>query len=159
MINRESEGKAEFLVSFARFTEWPSSAFATKDSPLVIAILGAVPWDTWLEEKLRGQTVRGRRLEVEHIPEMRDMRTCHMVYVGRTEVERLGQMVEALRGKPVLIVSDVERAKATGVMIRLFEDHHRIRLEVNLEAVRRAGLHLSAKLLRAAYAMVPAENP
>jgi hypothetical protein len=150
--SQQAETSAEFLMNFARFTEWPEKAFPRKDSPLVIGVVGHCATSQCLEQKVRDQLVRGRKLSMEYFPTVQDLRTCHMLYIGRTEADRVNEVVQALEGKPVLIVSDIQH-RANGVMIRLFEDHRRIRFEVDLAAIRTAGLSLSAKLLRAAHSV------
>ena len=50
----------------------------------------------------------------------------------------------------MLTVSDIEQSAYRGVMIRFLTERNKIRLRVNLEAVKGARLTLSSKLLRAA---------
>src|SRR5262245_51799600 len=62
---RASKLKAAFVFNFAQFTEWPTDAFADKDAPLVLGILGNTGFADILEETVRNEIVRGRRLVVE----------------------------------------------------------------------------------------------
>jgi hypothetical protein len=53
--------KAAFLLSIARLVEWPSSSFQGKEDPVIIAVLGAEPFESGFEEAIRGESV-GRRV-------------------------------------------------------------------------------------------------
>jgi hypothetical protein len=151
----EYQIKAVFLFNFAHFVEWPASAFPNSQTPLVIGILGEDPFGPYLDETVRGETVNDRPLVVRRYRSVEEVTTCHILFISRREEGRLKSILESLRGRSVLTVSDVDRFARRGGMIRFVTDHHRIRFRINLEAARAAGLTLSSKLLRPAE-IVPA---
>src|SRR5271157_5811294 len=63
----EYEVKAAFLLNFAKFVEWPSSAFADSDSPIAICILGKDPFGHTIDELVQGEAANGRKLMVRRI--------------------------------------------------------------------------------------------
>jgi hypothetical protein len=148
--SREYQIKSAFLFNFAEFTEWPPEAFETKDSPLIIGILGTDPFGGVLDETVRNETVRGHRLVVERYRKVEEIQTCHILYIGQSEASRLDHVLGAIKGKPILTVSDIEGAALRGAAIRFLNEKNKIRLRVNLEAARTAGVTISSKLLRAA---------
>ena len=142
--------KAVCLLNFAQFTEWPSQAFLKQDSPLVIAILGADPFGSLLDDTVRDEVVRGRRLIVQRYRKIEEIKSCHILYIGQSESNRLEHIVKMLDGKPVLTVSDIPGAAPRGVMIRFLTEETKVRFRINNEAAKAANLTLSSKLLRAA---------
>src|ERR1700722_5843106 len=46
------EIKAAFIYNFAQFTQWPDSAFASNDSPFVLAFIGDSPLEPALQQVL-----------------------------------------------------------------------------------------------------------
>jgi hypothetical protein len=147
--SRPYQVKAVFLFNFAEFTEWPADAFENTNAPLVIGILGSDPFDGFLDDTVRNETVRGRELVVKRFRRVEEIETCHILYIGESESPRLEHDLAVLKGKPVLTVSDVENAALRGVMIRFLTDR-KIHLRINLGAVRAGNLNISSKLLRAA---------
>jgi YfiR/HmsC-like len=145
---REYQLKAVFLFNFVQFTEWPPEAFADKEAPLVIGILGSDPFGEALEATVRNEVVRGRRLQVKRFKTVAEMRGAHILYIGQSEASRLSQALKALKGKPILTVSDIENAARRGIMIGFTSDHNRIRFQINPETAKAANLTLSSKLLR-----------
>jgi hypothetical protein len=68
------------------------------------------------------------------------------------------EIVNALKGKPVLTVGDFDASSRPGLMIRLAIEKGKIKLKVNQEAARAAGLILSSKLLRSAEVVAPGKK-
>ena len=149
-VAREYQIKAVFLFNFAQFVEWPPAAFPDETAPLVIGVLGEDPFGPVLDEVVQGESVGGRPLQVRRFGQPEEIGACHILYIARSEAARLGRVVSALKDRGVLTVSDIDGAARSGVMIHFFAENKRIRLRINLEAARQAGLVLSSKLLRPA---------
>ena len=147
---REYQLKAVFLFNFAQFVEWPPQAFADAEAPLVIGVLGKDPFGAYLDETVRGERVNNRSLVVQRYGRVEDIDTCHILFISRSEGDRLEQILARLRGRSILTVSDGEDAALRGVMIRMIMVENKIRLRVNLEEAQAANLKISSKLLRPA---------
>ncbi len=63
----EYQVKAAFLLNFTKFIDWPEAAFASKDSPITICILGKDPFGPVLDEIVQGETVNARKVTVQRI--------------------------------------------------------------------------------------------
>jgi len=150
----EYQIKAGYLLNFARFTEWPPEALGNKDAPLVIGILGTDPFGNYLDEVVRDEVVRGRRLVVQRYQRLDEIKTCHILFLGHSESERLEETLDGLKGKPVLTVCDIEGAATRAVTIRLVNERNRVRFLINVDAAKAAKLTISSKLLQAAIEIV-----
>jgi hypothetical protein len=146
----EYQVKAVFLYNFAQFVEWPASAFPDSAAPLVICVLGEDPFGPYLDETVRGEAVQAHPLIVQRSSRVEEIRSCHILFVGRQEQDRLDEILDTLQGRSALTVSDADDFAKRGGMIRFVTDRNRIRLRINLEAARDAHLTLSSKLLRPA---------
>src|SRR5688572_2456800 len=62
---KEYQVKAVFLYNFAQFVEWPTTAFPTAETPLVIGVLGDDPFGGYLDETVRGEKANNRALAIE----------------------------------------------------------------------------------------------
>jgi hypothetical protein len=154
--SREYQIKAAFLYNFSQFAEWPPEAFPDKDSPLVIGVLSSLdPFGGFLDETVRNESVQGRRLQVKHFTRVAEMQSCHILYIGQSEAKRLEQVVETMKGKPVLTVSDITDSVSRGVMIGFVPGRNKIRFKINAAGARAANISLSSKLLRAAESAGP----
>lgn len=149
-VSREYQVKAVFLFNFAQFVEWPAAAFGGEQAPLVIGLLGDDPFGAYLDEAVRGETVHGRPLRIERYQRVEEIRTCHVLYVSRSEAGRLPQILAALRGREILAVSDVDGFAGRGGAIQFIMERNKVRLRINVDAARAAALTISSKLLRPA---------
>jgi hypothetical protein len=148
----EYQVKAVFLFNFTQFVDWPPRAFPSPETPFVIGILGKDPFGAQLDEVVRGETVNHRPLLVERYHGVDEIGNCNMLFIGRTDLGSLPQILAALKGRSILTVSDGDgdAADARGVMIRLVTQSNRIRLRIDVGAAKAGNLTISSKLLRPA---------
>lgn len=146
----EYQVKAVFLFNFSQFVEWPPSAIAERDAPFVIGVFGHDPFGNSLDEAARGETVDGRPLVVRQVRSAAEAGDCQILFIHKSEEAKLDDVLAALAHRSTLTVSDVDGSAQHGAMIRLITDKSRIRLRIDVEAARAAGLVISSKLLRSA---------
>jgi hypothetical protein len=149
-ISHEPQLKAVFVYNFAQFTEWPADAFSGPRSPLVIGVFGDDPVEDYLRQAVKGESVNGRTVVVQHFGQVNDIKDCHILFTSRAEERHWRDVVETLQGKSVLTVSDIDNFTQNGGMIGLCKVNNKLRLKVNPEATKVAHLNISSKLLRAA---------
>jgi hypothetical protein len=148
--------KAAFLYHLPDFVEWPTSAFAAPDSPFVLGILGEDPFGPELGNLIREKRVQGRPIQLRLLAEVRDAAGCHMLFISRSEQARLTEILEGLERLAILSVGDMESPgrdggfAREGGMINLVVVKEQVRIELNLEEARAAGLEVSSKLWRLA---------
>jgi hypothetical protein len=154
----EHRVKAVFLFNFSRFVEWPPTAFAAPDAPFVIGVIGHDPFGSDLDDVARGETVNGRPLLVRRLQTVQDAAACQILFIPQSEQANLDEILAALSRSNTLTVSDLDGAAQRGAMIRLITDHDKIRLRINVESARAAGLTISSKLLRASEIVATADG-
>ena len=144
----EYQLKAVFLFNFAHFVEWPPGALAEENSPFVIGVLGKDPFGGSLEEVVRGEAVSRHPLAIERYADITRLRDCQILFIPAAELPHLPQVLDALKGRSVLTVTDGPAPR--GVVIALLKEDSHIRLRIDLAAARANNLTISSKLLRPA---------
>jgi hypothetical protein len=147
---REYALKSVFLYNFCRFIEWPSKAFASPTEPLIIGVIGQDPFGSLLEEAVQGESLRGRPIRIEHYREPREAVRCHLLFISRSEMSRLNQILAAVAGRSVVTVGESDAFLERGGMIALTTEENRVRLRINPNRLRGASVDVSSKLLRVA---------
>lgn len=140
--------KAVFMFNFAQFVSWPSSQ--ASDTSLVIGILGDDPFGSYLDETVRGEKVNNRSLTIQRFRRGAEPRNCNILFISQSERDRAAQIVSNLKGRSILTVSDIDGFAELGGMIQFFTEKTKIRMRINLDAVKAANLKISSKLLRVA---------
>lgn len=157
-ISREYDIKAVFLYNFAQFVDWPAASFPGPETPFIIGVLGDDPFGETLGRVIGDDTIRGRRVVTERYERVEDIQLCHILFVSRSEGRRVRQILDALRTRAVLTVSDIGGFASQGGMIAFYTENAKVRLRINHEAARTARLTISSKLLRVADVVTPRED-
>ena len=151
----DEEGvKAAFLYNFTKFVEWPASAFEERGS-LRLCVLGEDPFGKSLRAVVEGEQVQGRPITLLRIDSLDNPGSCHILFLGRSEAERLPAVLAAVRGAPVLTVSETPGSLDKGAGINFVLRDGKVRFEINQTAVEGHGLKMSSKLLRLAIRVLP----
>ena len=146
----EYQVKAVFVYNFSHFVEWPPQDFIGPNAPFIIGILGNDPFGVRLDEAVRGELIDQHPLVVRRFHSIGEVGDCQILYIDRSEGAQLSPILAALNHHPTLTVTDLDGAAQRGVMIQFVTESSRIRLRINVEAARAAGLTISSKLLRPA---------
>jgi hypothetical protein len=147
---RENDIKAAFLYNFAKYIVWPNAAFGARTDPFRICVFGDKSFASSVARTVEGEIVDGRRFEPLESPSEEAARSCHLLFIGRSEMARAERLLAATASAPVLTVSDSTELLDRGETIALMLDDNRMRFDVNIAAARSHGLAVSSKLLRVA---------
>lgn len=142
----EDKVKAGYLFNFAKFIEWPASAFSSPQAPLVVAVLNDAAALPVLQQVLRGKTVNGRPIEVKLVATPAAGHGAHLLLVTRAAKVEPPAIRDQLVGSSTLLVGDAENFAEKGGMIGFFKDGESLRFQLNLDATAAAGLKVSSKL-------------
>jgi hypothetical protein len=142
----EYQIKAVCVLNAARFVSWPTAAFGSADSPLVVGILGDNPFGSSLEDVVRGETVQQRQIVVRQVS-LKEAATVQVLFISRSERDHIGRILQALDDSSVLTISEIERFTESGGMLGLAVVNGKIRFEINADAARRAQLKISSQFL------------
>lgn len=146
----EEQVKAVFVFNFSHFVEWPAQTFASSTAPFVIGVLGSDSFGDRLEEAVHGEKIDEHPLAVHRYRSLADLGDCQILFIDQTQAGQLERTIAALNRRSTLTVADTEKSAERGVMMQFVTDNNRIRLRINVEAARVAGLTISSKLLRPA---------
>jgi len=149
-VPKEYQIKAAFLYNFTKFVEWPDSAFADPNKPIVIGVLGPNPFGGELAKAIEGRKVNGRDLVLQTIQKVDDLKAVHVLFIGSEEDRKLAEHLAALKGNPVLTVGETEIFAKRGGIITFSLEGDKVRFEINMESAEQGGLKISAQLQKLA---------
>jgi len=148
------EVRALFLFNFAKYTEWPSDAFADEKAPFVLGILGKDPFGKDIDI-IKGKTVRGRKLEVRHFTNVAEVSGCQLLFITPSQTNNLAQILKAMEKTSVLTIAEAEGFLQASGMINLITEQkssgtQTVGFEINLLAAQKANLKLDTQLVKLA---------
>ena len=114
----EEQAKAVYLVNLTKYVDWPSHAFAEKNSPIVICVLG--------EQSLRDEL---KKLAVVARSTVRPIHvrgfdgtipgSCHMIFISGSEKRRVPEVLAMAKDHGTLTISETEAFLQAGGTINL----------------------------------------
>ena len=150
-VRKEYQVKAAFLYNFTKFVEWPQARFANDTSPIVIGVLGRNPFGDELAKIVNGRTVNGHPILVKLIATADEVPAVHLLFVPAGEENRL--LPAAWQSAAIVVVGESGAFATLGGTITFTREADKVRFAINLATAERAGLKISAQLLKLATAV------
>ncbi len=136
--------KAAFLYNFAAYTTWPDSHIDTFN----LCIYGSDPFGSDLDFLLKKKKINERTITIRRTSNIDHLDQCQLVFISNSATNHLTKIIGALEDKPVLTVADSPGANQLGVALNMAIREDKVTFIANLNRARKAGLSLSAQLLR-----------
>ena len=140
----ENKVKAAYLYNFTKFITWPEINSATFN----ICIVGPDPFQNLLDN-LETKTANNKPIRVFRYNSINQAKDCQIAYFDK--IEGAGTSLPN-----ALIVGDLHNALSvsshpffaeSGGMIGFVLEQEKVRLHINLRALKQSGLEISAKLI------------
>src|ERR1051326_5657053 len=138
--------KSVVVLNFLRYSTWPESAVG--NGPLVVGVVGRPSFARFLQTSLANKTVNGRAIRILEINLPPDPQCCQLVYIAGTKVSEIRPVLQNMRLAPVLTVGESQAFIECGGAVNLMLVDGHMSFEVNLEALKRSEIEISATLLR-----------
>lgn len=143
--------KAVALEKIARFVEWPGNS----EGPFVLGLVGQAPLCARIQKVYSDVEINGRPVQVRRLEAPADFQRCQLLVLAGDAGQKLAEVLEATRGKPVLTVADTQGLADKGILLSLYVQDQKLRFEVNEGAFRKAGLVVNPLLLKVARIVNP----
>jgi len=151
----EAKLKAAYIFHFLQFVEWPDSAFANENSPIVLAVLGKDPFGKILDETIESEKIGKRQVIIKRIGSFNELGACHVLYISTSEGNIYKNILKHVGVSPVLTISDIDNFGLAGGDINFYIEENKVRFAINVQGVKESDLKISSKLLRLAKIINP----
>jgi hypothetical protein len=140
------EVKAAFVLNFIRLVNWSEVAGEANNRELPVCACSKSDFFTAVRSLASGKPV-GNRSIVFRIEPAPDVRRCRVLLVDRAHYQSARQVLGAIRDSPILTVGNGAGLLDDGGMFELIVQDSKVQFDIGLEAIRRSGLDVSARLL------------
>ena len=93
-----------------------------------------------------GETIFGRKVIVKHIKVIDNFDSGQMLFITSNMKKRFPKILDAVKGRTILTVGELDNFCDQGGMIPLFRQGKRIKID-NIQAAKKVGLRIDSKLL------------
>lgn len=143
--------KAAFAYNFIKLTAWPDARFVNSNAPLQVCVIKGDLMEEPLRHSLGGKPAGARTVTVQTVGPDDSFSSCRVLYLGTMPIPRYTTLMARAVGKGVLLIDEGSQFSWPDGMIRLYTEQGRMRFELNLEAIERAGLKVDPRLIRLAH--------
>jgi hypothetical protein len=148
--SKEYQVKAVFLLNFAKYVDWPATAFTNSAEPITIGVLGTDPFGDNLQHDVADKMVNGRPFAIKHLAADSDLNGCQILFVSDSESSRMGEILSKAGALPILTIGEDEEFSQNGGIINFVLKDGKVRLEIDLTTANKTGLKISSRLLAVA---------
>ena len=131
----ESSLKAAFIYNFAKFTEWPADVLPAT-ATFTACVLGDNATRDALDRIVKGRQLSGRTISVSEVQLGVGLRSCHLLYLSGVTPAQIAAIVAAVRGAPVLTISDIDDFARGGGIAQMFVENGKMRFDLNLDVAK-----------------------
>ena len=141
--------KAIAFEKLALFITWPANSLKNNHSQeFVIAVLGQNPFGDVLENIYKNKKIKDKKVKIVYVKKLQQLPECQILFISKTDSEKLQKILDYLKGKPILTISDTEGFAQAGCFINYYLNEDKLRFEINQKALQNAGFTIDYRLLR-----------
>jgi len=147
-VPKEYEIKAAFIAQFVPFVKWPNKKHPNR--PFIFGVVGEDPFGNALRP-VEKEKFKGRKAKIKYFHSWKDLsKDIDVLFISRSEQNHIKEILQKLKGSPVLTVSDIRGFAKDGGMIEFVNRAGTIHFIINIAAVKNAGLEMNFQLLELA---------
>ncbi|MDR3669600.1 MAG: YfiR family protein [Holophaga sp.] len=144
----EYETRAAFILSLAKFTEWPETSLPPGE-PLVIGVMGESPLARALDGLARAPWM-GRRVLVRRLRRSPEAQGCQILYFPGAEEQALPAIRTRLAAQGTLTIGETSFFMGYGGAMQLFNENGKLRFILNRSVLDQSRLRVAAQVQRLA---------
>jgi hypothetical protein len=140
--------KSNHIYIIANYVNWPATVFNFSMSPFMIGLYGKHEINNALFDTLRDRRIKDRDWKADYYVLPQQIRHCHLLLVSGITTEELASLIQFISKKKILTLGDnIENFCQSGGMINLAGLHPDYKYEINLNALKNAGLGIQEEFL------------
>lgn len=137
-----------YVLNFTKYIEWPASGH----NEFVIGVVGNTTAFTELSKMANGRKTAGKSIVVKQIQaaDATDAKSYQILLIAESESNRLKAICDALKGSPVLVITEKMGLARKGAAISMFlddDDDYKTKFELNKGVLDNIGLKVAAELI------------
>ena len=130
-----------FVMNIAKYSSWPDNG-----AEFQIVVFGnSKVYDELSKYSDRG--INGRKVQVTKVESPGEIGTPHIVYLSDNKSSQIDDVLNAVKGKPIMIVTEREGLykKGAGFSFLITDENH-LRFDINMSDLEKRGIKISKNL-------------
>jgi hypothetical protein len=132
-----------FVYNFTKYIQWPEGSIKNE---FVIGVFGKSPIFDELQKMGEVKKAGDKTIRIIELSETTLNSEVHILFVPEQKSNQIATILAALKGKPVLLVSDKPGLVEKGAGISFLSDHNNLKFEMNSNSITTQNLKISKTL-------------
>jgi hypothetical protein len=130
---------AMFIHNFIKYTEWPNGG-----QQIVVGVINNASATQTLNQKISSSA---GKVQVKNLKNADEAGNCQVVFVPSTSRGHLARVLELVKGKNILVITEDQDMirKGAGISFKVVND--KMKFQINQDAIKSSGLKVSGSLL------------
>ncbi len=121
----------------------------TNIDPYTITVLNN-QFSNMLDRLYRNAKINNKRVKIKYITKIRDIKPSSILYIFKTSPKELRHIFSYIKNKSILTISKIKGFAQRGGMVQIYKKDGKLKLKINLKAVKKEDIRMKASLLRIA---------
>jgi hypothetical protein len=149
----EYKVKAAYIFKFFNFFEWNNSDSTIPKQPFRVGVYGDSAIYSALESlsKVSG----GKGIIPKKINPGDSLEGLHLLFLSKSNGDSLQKVFQESQSQNILTVGEETSFCLKGGAVNFIIDNEKVKFEINRQAVKKAGIQVSARILKAAKHVYP----
>lgn len=139
--------EAVALEKISLFITWPKTN-NKQPNEFIIGIIEHSPFEEVLGNVYRERKIKDQKVRIVLINDIQELSGCNLLFIPKISDSHLKKLLDNLKNKSVLIISDSQGYAEAGCFINFYEYENKIRFEINQKALEDAGFTVDYRLLK-----------
>ncbi len=141
--------QANYLYNIAKLVEWKDPSM--RNGNFIIGVIGSANVYQELIKLYSTRTIGKQPIEVRKLPRSPSVERCHLLFVGRSDMELLPEIYRNLAKGPTLVVTEYEGALEDGAVVNFVRVNNLLKYELSLANAATHGVVVGLTLRNLAY--------
>ena len=150
---QESELICAITSKMAKFTRENN----TKINPYTITVLHN-QFNHLFSKTFKNIKIYDKRVQILYINNIHNLQSSNILFFFDTPPNELDKVLNYIKGKHILTISTMRGFTQRGGMIQIYAKNQKLKLNINLDNVKKEGIYINSALLRIAHIIKGNEN-
>lgn len=141
--------QANYLYNIAKLVEWKDTDM--REGNFIIGLIGGANLYQELIKQYATRTIGKQPIEVRKLPRSAEVERCHILFVGRSDLNLLPEIYKRMQGRPTMVVTEYSGALDDGSVVNFVQVNNLLKYELSLVNAQKHGLVVGSTLKNLAH--------
>ncbi len=141
--------QANYLYNIAKLVEWKDADM--REGNFIIGLIGGANLYQELIKQYATRTIGRQPIEVRKLPRSAEVDRCHILFVGKSDLNLLPEIYKRMQGRPTMVVTEYAGALDDGSIVNFVQVNNLLKYELSLVNAKKHGLVVGSTLKNLAH--------